>query len=229
MIELVSELLEENIKFIEGRVNILEVNNKELYNRIIYRLNKKINIDEDYEDIYLYEDNKEISVGKNCMLIYDLFNVFNNQTKIFKSLFDDIVKEYKFNYDEIEILSLQKELIDSIKEIILEYDYELNYKEVIDIKDLLKVLDVRFDNNHYDNPFENILLLIDLITNFKICKVLILINSKCLFSKDELEEIYKMILYKRINVLFVEVYKGDVDKKYENKVLIDEDFDEFYL
>lgn len=229
MIELATELLDENIKFIEGKVNVLEINNRELYNKIVYRLNRKINIDEDFEDIYLYEDNKEIPISRNCNLVYDLYNIFSNQTKILKGFYGEIAKEYSFNYEEEEILKLQKPLIKSIKEVLIEYDYELSFKETIDIKELLKVLDVKFDNQHYDNPFDNIVLLIDLISNFKISKVLILINAKCFFSKGELEEIYKMILYKRINVLFVESYKEQANKDYENKVLIDEDFDEFYI
>lgn len=229
MIELGTELLDENIKFVEGKVNVLEINNKDLYNKLVYRLNRKINMDEDFDDIYLYEDEKEIAISKHCNLVYDLFNIFSNQTKILKSFYEDIVKEYNYTNEEQDRITLQKPLIKSIKKILVEYDYELSVKEIIDIKDLLKVLDVKFDYNHYDNPFENILLLIDLISNFKISKVLILINAKCFFSEKELEEIYKMITYKKVNVLLVEFYKAQLNKECENKVLIDEDFDEFYI
>lgn len=229
MIEINISLLENIIKFNNDRVNVLEINNKELFNKITYLLNKNINGNEEDSDILLYENNKEIGLSKNTMLIYDLYNIFSNQTKIVKSFYDDVAKEYKCNYEDEEIIKLQKGLIESIRNVLIEYDYELTYKEIIDIKDLLKVLEVKFDSEIYDKPLDNILLLIDLIDTFKICKLAIFINAKCYFSKEEMDEIYKMIIYKRINVLFIEYYKGKDNKVYENKVVIDEDFDEFYI
>ncbi|MGL5149397.1 MAG: type II-A CRISPR-associated protein Csn2 [Clostridium sp.] len=229
MIEFSISVLEEIIKFEGDRVNVLEVNNKELFNKVVYLLNKNINGCSDEGDIYLYENNKEINVSKNVMLIYDFYNIFSNATKIIKSFYDDVAKEYKFNYEENEIIKMQKELVESIRSVLIEYDYELTFKEIIDIKDLLKVLDVKFDVDFYDKPLDNIFLLIDLVSNFKISKLVILVNCKCYFTNTEMEEIYKMIVYKRINVLFVEYYKGENNKIYENKVVIDEDFDEFYI
>ncbi|MBW6409666.1 type II-A CRISPR-associated protein Csn2 [Clostridium weizhouense] len=229
MIELCTELLDESIKFNINKVNVLEINNKELFNKVVYALNKNINTNEYFGEMYLYEKNEEIDLNRNCMIIHDFYNIFSNQTKILKGFYDDIEKEYKFNYEDETIISLQKPLIKSVRDILIEYDYELTQKETIEIKDLLKIMDVRFDVNYYDKPLENVFLLIDLIANFKICKVLIFVNAKCFFTQEELVEIYKMIVYKRINVLFVEYYKGESNKAYENKVLIDEDFDEFYI
>lgn len=229
MIELCTELLDESIKFMPNKVNILEINNKDLFNKIVYALNKNINTTEYVGEMYLYEGNDDIGISKNCMIVHDFYNIFSNQSKILKGFYEEIDKEYKFNYEEEEIFNLQKNLIQSVRGILTEYDYELVLKEIIEIKDLLKALDVRFDLNYYDKPLENIFLLIDLISNFKICKVAVFVNAKCFFTEEELEEIYKMIIYKRINVLFVEYYKGESNKYYENKVLIDEDFDEFYI
>lgn len=229
MMELTTGLLEESIKFHKGKVNLLEINNKELFNKLIYMLNRNINIDDLNDEVYLYEDNIEISINKNCMLIYDFFNVFANQSKILKRFYEDIAKEYSYVYEEEGIIKLQKKLLQSIKDILMEYDYELTYKEFMDIKDILKILDVKFNKNFYDKPLDNLFLLIDLISNFNICRLIILVNAKCFFSKQELDELYKIIIYKRINVLFIEYYKDELSNNYESKILIDEDFDEFYF
>lgn len=229
MIEINISLLESEVKFNNDKVNVLEINNKKLFNKMTHLLNKTINGNEDDSDILLYDNNKEISLSKNTMLIYDMYNIFSNQTKIIKNFYDDVAKEYRYNYEDDEILKLQKDLVESIRNVLIEYDYELTCKEIIDIKDLLKVLDVKFDTDVYDKPLDNILLLIDLIDTFKICKVVIFVNAKCYFSNEEMDEIYKMIIYKRINVLFIEYYKGANNKSYENKVIVDDDFDEFYI
>ena len=68
-----------------------------------------------------------------------------------------------------------------------------------------------------------------MISRFNLCKILILVNVKCYFVSDELEEIYKMILHLKVKVLFIEFYKDNDHKKYENKVIVDEDFDEIYI
>ena len=229
MIELVSELLEESIKFQEDKINILEINSKALYKEFVYRINRKINFDESYEDMSLYEGLDEISLPKNALLVHDMYNIFSSQTKLLKTFYKDTVQEYKLTYDDGEINRMQSALIRSIKDVLNEYNYEISCKTEIDISDLLKCLNVKFDEEYYNNPYNNIILLIDLISRFNLCKILILVNVKCYFVSDELEEIYKMILHLKVKVLFIEFYKDNDHKKYENKVIVDEDFDEIYI
>lgn len=229
MMKLVSEYLEKEIEFKEGKVNLLEINNRELFNKFIYVLNKNININDYLEGVFLYEDSKEISLNKNCIMIYDFYNIAANQSKILKHLYDNIEKEYKLIYDSSEIMKMQKALLESIRDIIIEYDYELKQKENLEIKDILKILDLKFDSDYYDKPLENIYLIIELMEAFKIYKVIVLINVKCYLSKEEVKELYKMINYKRINALFIEYYKDEVIDENERKIMIDNDYDEIYI
>lgn len=229
MIKFGCELLDATIEFSEDRVNILEINNKKLFNEVVYRLNKSINMGEDPDGIILIENDEEIAFSKNALIIYDFFNVDVNQGKVIKKLYEDIEKEFKFNYEEEEIIKLQKELLTSIRDILMEYDYEFTQKEVLDIKDILKIMELKFDTNYYDKPLENIFLLFDLISNFQICKVMILVNAKCYFSSSEIIELYKMAKCKRINLLMIEYYSDDEKLIYENKIIIDEDYVEFYI
>lgn len=115
MMKLVSELLDSPIEFNENQINILEVNDKKLFNKIVYSLNKSINLNEDIEGIYLLENDTEISLSKNAIIIYDFFNIDVNQGKILKALYEDIAKEYRFTYDDEAIINLQKNLLVSIE------------------------------------------------------------------------------------------------------------------
>lgn len=229
MMKLVSELLDSPIEFNENYINILEINDKKLFNKMVYSLNKSINLNEDIEGIYLLENNTEINLSKNSIIIYDFFNIDVNQSKMLKALYEDIAKEYRFNYDDETIISIQKNLIGSVREILMEYDYEFTQKETVDIKDLLKIMELKFDINYYDKSIENIFLLIDLVSAFNLYKLVVLVNAKCYFNSEEINEIYKMSKYKRINLLLVEFYKDETKKTLENKILIDEDFDEFNI
>lgn len=229
MIKFGCELLEDKLIFETGDIKVLEINNKKLFGELLYKLNKSINTDEILEGIILLEDDKEISFKKDAMIIYDFYNFDINQTKIIKSLYEEISKEYKFIYDDSMILSLQKELLGSIREVLVEYDYEFSQKEILDIKDILKIMDVKFDTNFYDKPLDVILFIFDMIENFKICKLLILVNAKCYFNSNELEEIYKMARYRGIRLMLVEYYSSLDKINGESKIHIDEDYDEFYI
>lgn len=229
MIKFGCELLEDKLIFEKGDVKVLEINNKKLFGELLYRLNKSINTDEILEGIILLENDKEVSFKKDAMIIYDFYNFDINQTKIIKSLYEEVSKEYKFIYDDSMILSLQKEILSSVREVLSEYDYEFSQKEILDIKDILKIMDVKFDINFYDKPLDGILFIFDMIANFKICKLLILVNAKCYFNNDELEEIYKMARYKGIRLMIIEYYNNQEKIKGESKICIDEDYDEFYI
>lgn len=229
MISLMIDLIESDIKFVEEYVTVLEIYERNLFNKIIYRLNKAIICGEDVEGINLYNDNIEMTLGKVALMVYDIFNPNVNQNKIIKSLYESVSKGYYASFDEEEVFNSQKAILQSVNDILMEYEYELTRRDVLDIKDILKIMDVKFNTDYYDNPLENIYLLFDLMNNFNICKVLILVNCKCYFNDEELEEVYKMAKYKGINLLLIESYRDEKLRSLEKKIIIDEDFDEFTI
>lgn len=229
MIIIRSELLENDIEFLDEYINVLEIKNRELFRKFTYLLNKNINSSNANEEIILLEDNNRIDMTKNIFLIYDIYNLDLNHNKILKSLYEDLNKEYNFNYSEEELIEIQCKLLENIKSILIDYDYEFTMKDFLTVKDILKALELKLNLDYYDNPMENILALFEIISTFKIYKVIVLLNAKCYFTKDELSEIYKVAKYKRINILFVEYYIDESLQPYENKTVIDNDFDEFNL
>ncbi|MBZ9607279.1 type II-A CRISPR-associated protein Csn2 [Clostridium estertheticum] len=95
------------------------------------------------------------------------------------------------------------------------------------MKELLKTINFKFDSNYYDNPFDNIMGIFDLVSTFKLYKVIIVVNAKCYFKEEELEEIYKAAKYRNINLLLIESIIDAQLKYLENKLSIDNDYDEF--
>ncbi|MBB6714041.1 type II-A CRISPR-associated protein Csn2 [Clostridium gasigenes] len=221
--------LENDIEFNEDYINILEIEDKKMFAQFIYSLNRLINYNEESEEIILLEGNKRLSISKDVMLIHDLFNVDVNESKILKALHLDIENQYRQEYSEVNLLEKFSDVIQNINDIVASYDFEFEYKREITIKELLKTINFKFDSNYYDNPFDNIMCIFDLVSTFKLYKLIVVVNAKCYFKEEELVEIYKAAKYRNINLLIIEPIV-DINLKYlENKLSIDNDYDEFIL
>ena len=99
----------------------------------------------------------------------------------------------------------------------------------IDVQDLLKIFNVKIDTSCYISIVEKIEFIIDIISNFKIAEILVIPNLKTYLNEYELLEIYKYSIYNNVNLLLVENVLENKLLKYEQKNIIDENFDEMLL
>lgn len=229
MIELRMAILENIIKFDERFIQVLEIAPKDLYKKITFIFNKYFNNIEDGNDLILLENGKRLEVSKNILVINDFFNLDINSNKIIKALYNDIELEYNVEYGEDDLRKKLEEILSNLKEILLEYDFELEFKQELKLSELLKTLGLKFNQYYYDEPFTNLLCILDLISMFHICKILVLINVKVHFTEEELMELYKSALQRNIKLLIIESSSNNNILEYENKLFIDEDYDEFIL
>jgi len=97
----------------------------------------------------------------------------------------------------------------------------------VDIDNLLKVL--KLGINEKDELLDNLFLLIDIEKIFNGENILIFVNLKQYLSKKELIELYKYAIYNQIQIILIDsqCYGGTLD--YENKLIIDENLDEFVI
>lgn len=229
MIELRMAILENIIKFDERFIQVLEIAPKDLYKKITFIFNKYFNNIEDGNDLILLENGKRLEVSKNILVINDFFNLDINSNKIIKALYNDIELEYNVEYGEDDLRKKLEKILSNLKEILLEYDFELEFKQELKLSELLKTLGLKFNQYYYDEPFTNLLCILDLISMFNICKILVLINVKVHFTEEELMELYKSALQRNIKLLIIESSSNNNILEYENKLFIDEDYDEFIL
>lgn len=222
---------ENEIIFDDNYINILEISNKSMFKHIVYTLNKLVNDkDVESEEFLLEENSKVLSFSNDVLMIYDCFNIDFNDSKFIKHIYTDIENIYKMETEGWE--ELQKYynyLLTNINKILVDYDYELECKSQVQVKDILKAVGLKFNMEYYDKPLENLICLFDLVSTFKLYKVLILANAKCFFNNEELEQLYRAAKYRDINVLFIESQVDNNLKLLENKLYVDEDFDEFIL
>lgn len=220
---------ENKIIFKSEKINVLEIYDKKLFANFIGYINEQCNGEgEEDNRIVLMNDSKRQKIGKNIFLLTDLFNIDFNSKKILNKIYAVIEQNIKNRQDdEINkiILSLRKYLIDEINEI----PFEFNMNSDIDVQDLLKIFNVKIDTSCYISIVEKIEFIIDIISNFKIVEILVIPNLKTYLNEYELLEIYKYSIYNNVNLLLVENVLENKLLKYEQKNIIDENFDEMLL
>lgn len=219
-----------DIEFDDYHINILEIVNAKYFKSFVTKLNSLINYQEKDERIIIIENEDIIAFEKNAMLIFDIFNMDFNDKKIITNLYNMISNNIKLDsiIDE-EYKEINKKIYNYIKHKLNDTEFEYTLKEEVKFEDVLKLFNVKIDNEYYLNLDEKLCFLFDLVSTFNLTKIIILVNIKFYFEDDELEEIYKYAKAKQINLLLVEANSRDTILKYEKKILIDQEYDDFLI
>ena len=217
---------EKKINFEENTINVLEIYNQKLFSNFISYINEQSNGEADEDNkIVLMNGEKRVKIDKNVYVLTDLFNIDFNSKKIINKIYNVLEQNIKNRQDnEVEniMLQLRNYLIEEINEI----SFEFNINSEIEILDLLKVFNVKIDTSCYTTIVEKIEFIISVLSNLKIAEVLVIPNLKTYVDENELLEIYKYSIYNSVRLLIVENIHSEKLLKYENKNIIDENFDE---
>lgn len=208
-------------------INVLEIQDKGMYRNIISNLSNAINNKEDINEIMIVENEEKVDINKVAQIVIDPFNIEFNSKDILGKLYSRIEQlnllESATN-SEYEKTTL--ELLSYIRELLVDLPFECNINEKIGIKDLLKILSVKIDTSQYETLEDKLMFLIDLINEFEICNILILVGIKQYFDEEKLNVLYRYAISKEIRLLLLE--NTEMKKiKLENKIVIDEDFVDF--
>lgn len=222
--------LENDITFTEEYINVLQIQDKKLFTNFINSLNNNINnIEDTKERIIILDNDTEIKIDKEVLMIIDVFNIDFNQKKIQNALYNKIEKIYKQEFERMsEFQNVFQNLQLNILDVFNEFPFEFNYKESIGIQEYLKLLGLKILNNK-EKIIDTIFSLIDVVEYLSIAKLLIFVNIKLYLGNDEIQEVYKYAMYKKVNILLIET--GEEKEPFENeKILyIDSDYDEIIL
>lgn len=214
-----------NISIDNENINAIEIENKKYFYRFIKDLYEIENIGIN-ENINFFEDNVEKNINKKLKIFVNFFdfelNTKKMQTEIIKYIVNTLDEE---NKNQIEVQ--YKKMLRTYKNIINSVDIPLKFDEDINIESLLKILNIGI--NKKEELLDNIILLIDIEKVLKTNSILIFINLKQYLSRDELAELYKYAIYSQVTIILIDsqCYGGTL--KYEKKLIIDENLDEFML
>lgn len=221
------------VNFIDNEIAVqnnnvfnIEVENKAYFYRLINEFNlisKGVISDNIF---FLDEDDNELNLLNKIDLYIDYFNIEFNSKKIINNLY----KMLKTNINEEDRIKINKCYL-KIKNILsksfLDYNLPLIINDEFDIDTILKLLKVTI--NSKNNLLDNLFLLIDINNNFKINELLIFVNLKQYLTLEELNELYKYSIYNNVKMLLIDSQCYGVTNKFEKKLIIDGNLDEFLL
>ncbi len=218
---------ENEIIFNEEYINVVTIENAKCFSNIIGILNDKINGMESNEMFLLDEKNQELKMDKKMYIVLDIFNIDYNSKKILNKIYGIIEENIEKNQDyEIDkmVLDLRNYIIQEINEL----PFEFVMKSELDVSEILKLYNLKIDDKNYTTILEKVEMLIDIMTTLKIADILVIPNLKLFLSDDELVELYKYSLYNNVKLFLIE-RNTSKKLKYENNIIIDENFCEYII
>lgn len=220
------EYLEHAIEINDNQVNVLEIENKKLFYKLIkdlFRIEQEGNIDE----IIMYDDGiKEISLDKKIKVVVDFFNIDTLskreitllEKRITEEMTQTDISKIKQNY--LKILEIYRRTISSI-------DLPLKIEEKPDPNILIKNYDLSIHIKR--ELLEDLLTFLDIEKELFHHTIIFFVNLKTYLTKEELIEIYKYAIYNKIKIILIDSKSYGVTIEYERKLIIDENLDEFML
>ena len=212
---------ENDILFDNSFVNTIEILNKKAFYRFLLDINNLIQSD----NILFYNDDELINLDSKVMVVYDFINFDFNTKKIISSILNDINK----NIDEKsrdKINDLYRKIKDIYIKILSDIDLNLTINDEFKIENISKLINPKIESKN--NILENLLLLIDIESEFNIDKLIVFVNLKGYLNNDELKELYKYAIYKDVYILLVDNHNYPTND-FEKKLQIDGDLIEFVL
>ena len=224
--KLVINFLDNDLYINSERVLSIEVENKSYFYRIVNCFNS-LYVGDKIDEINFYDEKfNEINLNNKILIMYDFFNFDFNSKK-------NISKIYKLIEDNLDEKSLQSfnslyyKLLKILKNELNYLDINIKLDEEYKMENILKIVKLSIEKK--DSLMDNLFLLIDLEKILKVNEVLVFVNLKQYLSKDELKEFYKYIVYNNLCAVFVDSQTYGIADNMENKIIIDDNLNEFVL
>lgn len=217
--------LENQVDLYDNNIMCIEIENKRYFYRVI---NDLIITDKlgNNDNVMFINDLVEINMKDKIKVIIDYFNFPYDS----KKLSMDITKYLSatISYEERELLLKQyKKLFSMYDKIINNIDLPLYVDENIDINNVMK--NVKIGIYYKEDLLDNLLLLIDVEKVLKSDNLIVFVNLKQYLNSDELLELYKYTIYNNVKILLIDSQCYGVNLKYEKKLIIDKELDEFMI
>lgn len=199
--KLVYTELEQQLVFQENKVNVLVIEQKELFRRMIQELDKQISGEEG--GFVLSDNNKTMKIDKEICLILNPFALDINSRKALTGLYNELGKLGLNEENYLKTCSLKGQIAEYIYDLLNQVDYALKFQDDFNLQSLFKALEVEFESGE-ENFLEGLVYFMDVCSKFQKVKILAFVNLKTYLTNDELKKIYKEAFYRKIQLLLLE-------------------------
>ncbi len=215
--------LENDIEINNEYTNVLEIENKKIFFRLINDLNQICNGNV-IEEIKVFSDDKEINITNKVNVISDFFNIdFSRYMLLINKLINENLKD---NSDK-SLLLLYKKLIQKYNNIISTVDLPIAVNNDATIESLSKIFKLKV--NYKSSIIENLFSIIELERSLKSSKFIVFVNLKQYLDDNELNELYKYSIYNNVNIILVDSQCYGCSHDFENKLIVDNNLVEFVV
>ena len=215
--------LENNVEITNDFINVLEIENKKMFFRLINDLNQICNGNV-IEEIRAFSDDKEINITNKVNVISDFFNIdFSRYMLSINKLINENLKD---NSDKT-LLLLYKKLIQKYNNIISTVDLPIAVNNDATIESLTKLFKLKV--NYKSSIIENLFSIIELERSLKSSKFIVLVNLKQYLDDNELNELYKYSIYNNVNIILVDSQCYGCSHDFEKKLIVDDNLVEFMI
>lgn len=218
--------IEKVLDFEKHNICTLAVENKSFYLKLVENLINTLNGDD--EKVWLYDNEKEISISKKVLLISDVFNIDFNTTKLTSALNANLKAMVSSSDLQIEYLNLVRCLTKFFDDVKKASDFSIDWKSEIDLSLLLKMASYKFTEYESAGLLNRVLDYMKLCTDVLNTSLFVFINSKIFFEKDELNVFYRQCVQEGLNILNLDCISLESVNENEKNIIIDKDFCEIY-
>ena len=170
----------------------------------------------------LSEGGVPLELKKVSEMIINPYGLNINNKKILGKLYESIKKDILQSDRLIEWNELLAGIHNFLESLFSDYDYFLDYAEEIDVKEVLKIMNVAFNENE-GGRLERLIDYCNLHQQVLGTTVFILVNIKSYFSLEQLQYLYEEAFYKKFYLIIIENKEYSIDNEQEIRYIIDED------
>lgn len=210
------------IEFKENQIETIVIEKPEIFSKLLLQFKAHIDKNEDCGWV-LSANNKLLDMSKTCEIVLDPFAVDINNRKLQNALLEKLETEISSTEYLFEWNNLCGNIIQTMDIFLSKIDYQVSYSCDLLIKDFLKLMRVRFQEDNVDF-FEKLLDFLSLERDVLNIKIFIMINIKSFLSMEQLNFLYQQSCYKKFQLLFLETKADELHKICdEHIVIIDRD------
>lgn len=184
----------------------------------------------DYEEtrLVLSEDDTLLKIKDQLACIIDPLSITVNERKLLNKLGEILKKEILSSDLLIEGNQIISDLENYVLHIIQSMDWDLVYSEKMDIQSLLKIVEIRFDDEQ-ETLVEKILDYMAVSSELLDMKCFVFVHLLSYLTENEIEKFYEYVHYRKLCVLLLESRAPDTVKKFSEVIIIDKDSCEIVL
>lgn len=211
------EYLKNEIVFDDGFIQLLAIENKELFRNTLLAFEH-----DDTKSLFVFSENSiPIEFSK---LGYFILNppVVDLQNKRLTSKINSFLCDAANNDFQQELAQLKSELMNFAEKLGAFCEFDIEWCDDIDALSVIKLFQFRINSNS-QAPAELFVTYILLLNRYLKINFFIVANLHMYFSENELEEIYESLLLRHINLLAIEPSKPESVQACEKIHIVDAD------